>query len=186
MEDGRLKEYLDRCAFINKDGRPASLPRSKHDLNLVLQKRHALLNWQQGSGQDRRRVPSSAKYLLKFRKVRNVIILAPAIATNMTWIPFLSINRERFRIQEQCRPGNVPEGVFLVLSTSMLGKLKGDWQNLSNALPELCLVFDSRTRNQPVVTTYKAHPRCYSAASNTRYSTPERPPQQHRGTVQPV
>lgn len=97
-EDDRLKEYLDRCAFINKDGETCEFTTlQKHDLNLVLQKRHALLNWQQGSGKTAA-VYHRAKYLLKFRKVRNVIILAPAIATNMTWIPFLSINREQFRV----------------------------------------------------------------------------------------
>lgn len=47
-----------------------------HDLNLVLQKRFALLNWQQGSGKTAA-VYHRAKYLLKYRKVRNVIILAP-------------------------------------------------------------------------------------------------------------
>ena len=68
----------------------------KEYLNLVLQKRYALLNWQQGSGKTAA-VYHRAKYLLKFRKAKNVIILAPAIATNMTWIPFLTINKERFR-----------------------------------------------------------------------------------------
>ena len=29
-EDGRLKEYLDRCAFINKDGETCELPRSRN------------------------------------------------------------------------------------------------------------------------------------------------------------
>ena len=44
-EDDRLKEYLDRCAFINKDGETCEFTTlQKHDLNLVLQKRHALLN----------------------------------------------------------------------------------------------------------------------------------------------
>ena len=62
----------------------------------MLQKRYALLNWQQGSGKTAA-VYHRAKYLLKFRKAKNVIILAPAIATNMTWIPFLTINKERFR-----------------------------------------------------------------------------------------
>ena len=29
-EDDRLKEYLDRCAFINKDGETCELPRSRN------------------------------------------------------------------------------------------------------------------------------------------------------------
>lgn len=85
-----------------------------------------------------------AKYLLKFRKVRNVIILAPAIATNMTWIPFLSINREQFRVaRNNADLETVPEGVFIVLSTSMLGKLKrGMARFVKRSSRKLCLVFD--------------------------------------------
>ena len=108
-----------------------------------MQKRHALLNWQQGSGKTAA-VYHRAKYLLKFRKVRNVIILAPAIATNMTWIPFLSINREQFRVaRKNADLETVPEGVFLVLSTSMLGKLKrGMARFVKRSSRKLCLVFD--------------------------------------------
>ena len=85
-EDVNLKEYLDRSTFINKDGEACEFTaHAKHDLNLVLQKRYALLNWQQGSGKTAA-VYYRARFLLKFRKVRNAIILAPAIATNMTWI----------------------------------------------------------------------------------------------------
>lgn len=123
--DTQLAEYLDRTTFINKEGDVCEFTElQKHDLNLVLQKRFALLNWQQGSGKTAA-VYHRAKYLLKYRKVRNVIILAPAIATNMTWVPFLTINRERFRmVRNNADLETVPEGVFLVLSTSMLGKLK--------------------------------------------------------------
>ena len=143
-EDVNLKEYLDRSTFINKDGEACEFTTlQKHDLNLVLQKRYALLNWQQGSGKTAA-VYYRARFLLKFRKVRNAIILAPAIATNMTWIPFLSINRERFRvIRAESDLTNVPEGMFLVVSTSMLGKLRrGLVRYVKQTSRKLCLVFD--------------------------------------------
>lgn len=143
-EDVNLKEYLDRSTFINKDGEACEFTTlQKHDLNLVLQKRYALLNWQQGSGKTAA-VYYRARFLLKFRKVRNVIILAPAIATNMTWIPFLSVNRERFRvIRAESDLTNVPEGMFLVVSTSMLGKLRrGLVRYVKQTSRKLCLVFD--------------------------------------------
>lgn len=143
-EDVNLKEYLDRSTFINKDGEACEFTTlQKHDLNLVLQKRYALLNWQQGSGKTAA-VYYRARFLLKFRKVRNAIILAPAIATNMTWIPFLSVNRERFRvIRAESDLTNVPEGMFLVVSTSMLGKLRrGLVRNVKQTSRKLCLVFD--------------------------------------------
>ena len=69
-EDAGLKEYLDRCTFINKDGEACEFTSlQKHDLNLVLQKRYALLNWQQGSGKTAA-VYHRAKYLLKQGKER--------------------------------------------------------------------------------------------------------------------
>ena len=142
--DTRLTEYLDRMTFVNKDGDVCEFTAlQKHDQNLVLQKRYALLNWQQGLGKTAA-VYHRAKYLLKYRKIRNVIILAPAIATNMTWIPFLSMNREQFRVA-RCNADleTVPEGVFLVLSTSMLGKLKrGLARFVRRTSRKLCLVFD--------------------------------------------
>ena len=143
-EDVNLKEYLDRSTFINKDGEACEFTTlQKHDLNLVLQKRYALLNWQQGSGKTAA-VYYRARFLLKFRKVRNAIILAPAIATNMTWIPFLSVNRERFRvIRAESDLTNVPEGMFLVVSTSMLGKLRrGLVRYVKQTSRKLCLIFD--------------------------------------------
>ena len=143
-EDVNLKEYLDRSTFINKDGEACEFTTlQKHDLNLVLQKRYVLLNWQQGSGKTAA-VYYRARFLLKFRKVRNAIILAPAIATNMTWIPFLSVNRERFRvIRAESDLTNVPEGIFLVVSTSMLGKLRrGLVRYVKQTSRKLCLVFD--------------------------------------------
>ena len=142
--DPLLTEYLDRMTFINKDGDTCEFTRlQKHDLNLVLQKRYALLNWQQGSGKTAT-VYHRAKYLLKFNKVRNVIILAPAIATNMTWIPFLAMNRERFRVvRNNADLETVPEGVFLILSTSVLSKLKrGLSKFVRRTSGKLCLVFD--------------------------------------------
>ena len=142
--DPFLQEYLDRTTFRNKDGEICEFTSlQKHDLNLVLQKRYALLNWQQGSGKTAA-VYHRAKYLLKFHKVRNAVILAPAIASNMTWIPFLTINREKFRIvRSNADLETVPEDVFLILSTSMLSKLRrGLSRFVRRTSGKLCLVFD--------------------------------------------
>ena len=139
-----LAEYLDNATFINKDGEVCEFTQlQKHDLNLVLQKRYALLNWQQGSGKTAA-VYHRAKYLLKYGKVRNVVILAPAIATNMTWTPFLAINKERYRVIRTYKDlEDVPRGIYLLLSTSMVGKLKRDLMRFVKlSSRKLCLVFD--------------------------------------------
>lgn len=142
--DQSLTAYLDNATFINKDHevcRFTSL--QKYDLNLVLQKHYALLNWQQGSGKTAA-VYHRAKYLLKYRKVRHVIVLAPAIATNMTWDSFLKINNESYRMIRSTKDlMNVPEGTFLVVSTSLLGKLKRSLAKfIKMRSRKLCLIFD--------------------------------------------
>ena len=142
--DQSLTAYLDNATFINKDHevcRFTSL--QKYDLNLVLQKHYALLNWQQGSGKTAA-VYHRAKYLLKYRKVRHVIVLAPAIATNMTWDSFLKINNASYRMIRSTKDlMNVPEGTFLVVSTSLLGKLKRSLAKfIKMRSRKLCLIFD--------------------------------------------
>ena len=139
-----LSAYLDNATFINKDMDVCGFTGlQKHDLNLVMQKRYALLNWQQGSGKTAA-VYQRAKYLLKFNKVRNVIVLAPAIATTMTWEPFLRNNRERFRmIRSYTDLEDVPSGIFIVVPTSMLYKLKRYLMRFIKRLARrICLVFD--------------------------------------------
>lgn len=142
--DPALADYLDNATFINKDYEACRFTTlQKHDLNLVLQKRYALLNWQQGSGKTAA-VYHRAKYLLKYRKVRHVIVLAPAIATNMTWDSFLKINNESYRMIRSAKDlMNVPEGTFLVVSTSLLGKLKRSLAKfIKMRSRKLCLIFD--------------------------------------------
>ena len=58
--------------------------------------------------------------------------------------PFLSINREQFRVaRNNADLETVAEGVFIVLSTSMLGKLKrGMARFVKRSSRKLCLVFD--------------------------------------------
>lgn len=43
----------------------------------------------------------------------------------MTWDAFLKTNKERYRVIRTSKDlEDVPEGIFLIVSTSMLGKLK--------------------------------------------------------------
>lgn len=123
--DPSIAQYLDQAIFINKDYEICRFTElQKLDLNRVIQKRYGLLNWQQGSGKTAAAY-HRVKYLLKFGKVRNAFIISPAIATNMTWVPFLEMNKDRYRIiQQPCDLENVPEGIFLVVSISLLGKLQ--------------------------------------------------------------
>jgi hypothetical protein len=139
-----IQSYLDKATFINKDYETCRFTHlQKQDMNLVFQKRYALLNWQQGSGKTAA-VYHYAKYLLKYQKVRNSIILVLAIATNLTWETFLRVNKEEYRTLRHYRDfENIPEGVFLVVSISMLDKLKRELSKLIKRYSgKFCLIFD--------------------------------------------
>ena len=140
----QLARYLDCVTFRNRDGELCRFTElQKHDLNAVMQKRYALLNWQQGSGKTAA-VYHRAKYLLKTRRVRNVIVLAPAIAANMTWDRFLAVNGEEYRMVRTLHDlERVSEGMFLVVPTSLLAKLKRPLQRFIRLRSrKLALVFD--------------------------------------------
>lgn len=123
-QDPALTSYLDKATFINKDGETCYFTElQKSDLNLVLQKDFSLLNWQQGSGKTAA-VFHNAQYLLHNNKVRNVFVLAPAIATNLTWELFLSMNNVRYvKVQKVRDIERIPKGCFVVVSISILDKL---------------------------------------------------------------
>lgn len=140
----QIDDYLDSLTFINKEMETCWFTEvQKHDLGLVFQKKYSLLNWQQGSGKTAA-VYHYAKTLLKFSKIRNAIILAPAIAINLTWIPFLICNKERFYILKSWKDfERVPENVFLLVSVSMVSRLKKYLSQLMKVRAQkLCLVFD--------------------------------------------
>ncbi len=142
--DPAIQNYLDNATFINKEHEVCHFTNlQKNDLNLVLQKKYSLLNWQQGSGKTAA-VYHNAKYLLKHRKVRNVIVLAPAIATNLTWETFLKDNKEQYHVLRNYKDfQDIPEGVFLVVSISMLSKLKREISRLIKLhSKKFCLIFD--------------------------------------------
>jgi len=139
-----LDSYIDTLTFINKDGEKCSFTKlQKQDMGLVFQKRYALLNWQQGSGKTAV-VYHYGKYLLLNKTVKNVIILAPAIAVNLTWEPFLKMNGEDFiKLTEPSDFRNIREGQFLLVSTSMLDKLKWELKFfIRTGSKKICLLFD--------------------------------------------
>ena len=139
-----IQNYLDNATFINKENEVCHFTNfQQHDLNLVFQKRYSLLNWQQGSGKTAA-VYHYTKYLLKYGKVRNVFVLAPAIATNLTWESFLKINKEEYYVLRNYKDfRDAPEGVFLIVSISMLSKLKRELKKLIKLNSrKFCLIFD--------------------------------------------
>ncbi len=142
--DPDFARYLDKATFINKDGEVCRFTElQKNDINLTFQKDFYLLNWQQGSGKTAA-VFSKARRMMETGRVKNVVILAPAIATNLTWEPFLQMNGVRYMTLRNLRDfDDIPEGCFIVVSISMLDKFKRHLYRLMKMRSQkVALIFD--------------------------------------------
>lgn len=123
--DPAMAEYIAGLRFYNKEMESCAFtPLQQEDMNRLFQKRYWLINWQQGSGKTAV-VYHFAKLLRSQKKIRNAVVLAPAIAIELTWIPFLKRHKKRF--VRVCKPSDlehVKPGMYVVVSISMLGKLE--------------------------------------------------------------
>lgn len=137
-------EYAESATFINAEGKTCSFTDlQKKDIALILGRDCCLLNWQQGSGKTAAAF-HRAKYLSDLGMVKNTIIVAPAIAVKMTWEPFLKRNNVPFlTLRKGIQLEEVPEGTFLVIPTTMLGKYRYEIKRFVRIKSrKLCLVFD--------------------------------------------
>lgn len=130
--------------FKKVDGMSYTLtPLQKEDAAKLFSKRYSLVNWQQGCGKT---VVSYlyGRMLLDEGKVRNVIVVAPAVATNLTWIDFLKTQGTPYRtINRANEIMSSEKGEFLILSTSMLGRRQREVrQFLRLTSRKHCLIFD--------------------------------------------
>jgi NADPH-dependent curcumin reductase CurA len=144
QRSAELDRYIDTLTFVNKDGETCRFTTlQKQDMGLLFQKRYSLLNWQQGSGKTAVAY-HYGKYLMRQKAVKNVIILAPAIAVKLTWETFLKRNGEPFiTLSKRKDLDNIPEGLFVIVSISMLGKLERELKRfLKMRSQKIGLLFD--------------------------------------------
>jgi len=139
-----LQKHINSLSFINKELEVCHFTElQKQDMGLIFQKRYALLNWQQGSGKTAVAY-HFGKYQLLKKQVKNVIILAPAIAVNLTWEPFLERNGEDFVVLTKPTDfRNIKEGQFLLVSISMQEKFKRELKrHIKRNSRKICFLFD--------------------------------------------
>lgn len=142
--DKALSEYIAKLRFYNNYMEECRFNElQQHDMNLIFQRRYALLNWQQGSGKT-----AVAYYYAKYRRergyIRNTVVLAPAIAIEMTWEPFLTKHKKRF-VRLTCEEdfAKIRPGMFILVSITMLGGLKRLLRTfLRRVSRKVCLIFD--------------------------------------------
>lgn len=139
-----LSQYISGLQFYNKELKKCTfLPLQQHDMNVALQKRYFLLNWQQGSGKTAVAY-QFGKYLRSLKHIRNIVIIAPANAIEMTWEPFLQWQKKLFvRINHARDLEDVEQGMVVIASLTMLDKFKNAFMRfVKQRSNKVCLVFD--------------------------------------------
>ena len=137
-----VEKKIKTLTFFNKDMEVCRYTDlQQKDMGLIFQKRYALLNWQQGSGKT-----AVAYHYGKHVSphTKNTIVLAPAIAIHLTWEPFMMRHSEKYIIASEPKHlQNVPKGVFVLLSLSLIGKLVAPLKEFMKIRSnKVCLLFD--------------------------------------------
>ena len=136
------QKAIKALRFYNKDMEACRYTKlQQKDMGLIFQKRYALLNWQQGSGKT-----AVAYHYGKHVSphTKNTIVLAPAIAIHLTWEPFMKRHGEKYIIASEPKHLlNVPKGMFILLSLSLIGKLVAPLKEFMKMRSNrVCLLFD--------------------------------------------
>lgn len=139
-----LDKYISTLSFKNPKLETCYFTKlQQHDMGLIFQKRYSLLNWQQGSGKTAVAY-HYGKYHLDPGRVKIVVVLAPPIATKMTWKPFLERNGQSFvQFTERKDLEKVQDGDFLIIPNSLTGPHKKLLQKFIKIKSnKVCLLFD--------------------------------------------
>lgn len=140
-----IRTYLDSFCFHNNSGTPCRFTDlQKEDLGHLLGRPFSLINWQQGSGKTAA-LYAFGRYLLDTGRTRTVFIVAPALAVNLTWKPFLEANGERYSILRSRSDIETAgkKGSFLVVPLSMMGTLYKPLRQLCRTMSwKATLLFD--------------------------------------------
>ena len=116
----------------------------KHDLNLVLQKRYHLLQWEQGGGKTLAGI-SIGQYRMKYQGARNVWVVSSAISIKNNWdLVFKNYGMTNYRmIRSIADLDAVQDGEFVIITLNMLSKYRKQIKHhIKVRGRKVCLVFD--------------------------------------------
>lgn len=125
-EDDTIKKWLEGFSLYDMDEeKPIRLNETqRHDLNLLLQKRYGLLQWEQGSGKTLAGI-ASGLYRMQLQNAHSTWVISSAISIHNNWVVVLKSYRlsfvlvERLRDLERIRPGD-----FVLLTLNKVSQYK--------------------------------------------------------------
>lgn len=130
FDDIHLDESIDKWLkekylydYI-KDEEIRLTDKQRFDINKILQKKYGYNQWSTGSGKSLSSL-FYALYRLEFNHVKNIIVVAPAIAIKNTYVDMLDTYKLNYRIINSIEDiNNVQDGEFLLFTFNMLIKLQ--------------------------------------------------------------
>ncbi len=125
-EDASIAQWLEEFSLWDSDNMEQIRlnPMQKHDINLVIQKRYALLQWEQGSGKTLAGI-AMGLYRMEHQGVHSTWVVSSAISIRNNWnvvlksygLPFVFV--ERLKDLDRVRPG-----IFVLLTLNKVSSLQ--------------------------------------------------------------
>lgn len=113
-------DFVENFTFRNAKGEHNFTQIQKEDATKFLMKPYGLANWHMGTG----KTPlgyAVSKYRLGNGLVKNVFIVAPAIAIDSTWLDFMQCNNEPFiKIKKVTDIDRIKEGMFVLITQNKI------------------------------------------------------------------
>lgn len=116
----------------------------RHDLNMVLQKRYHLLQWEQGGGKTLAGI-STGLYRMTHQGARNVWVVSTAISIKNNWdLVFKNYGMTNYRmIRKLADLDAVQDGEFVIITLNQLTKYRKQIKrHIKMRNRNVCLVFD--------------------------------------------
>lgn len=144
-QDQKIADFLDAFHIYDseKDEHITFNDVQKHDINLILQKRYHLLQWEQGSGKTLAGI-AAGLYRMEHQNARNTWVVSTAISIHNNWevvmpnyaLPHRSINR-------LSDLGKIQPGEFVLITLERLTKYRKQIKkHLRCQNNNICLIFD--------------------------------------------
>lgn len=115
----------------------------RHDLNIMLQKRYGLLQWEQGSGKTLAGI-AFGKYRMERENIHHTWVVSPAISIRNNWNVVLpNYGLSYVFIERLSDLEKIQKGDFVLITLNKLGKYRRQikrWGRMHSQ--KLCLIFD--------------------------------------------
>lgn len=125
-QDPNIQKFLNDFSIYdyNKNETYKLTQNQKEDINKLLQKNYAFLQWEQGSGKTFAGI-AQMEYRFKYNNIRNAFVVSTAIAINNNWQECLeAYHYDYIRINSYSDIRNIKKGQIVLITLDMLNALQ--------------------------------------------------------------